>query len=155
SYGLIPKSQRRLRQTQDVGLVSGGTVVELVMPHDLDLHLVNHFGLDLSDEDHQEALVQDIERIKPVLLILDPLYLMLGSADENKANELRPFLHWLLHLRYEYHMAIAVVHHFRKQGKDGGVTIRAGQRLMGNATLHGWVESSLYMSVQDPDDLDP
>lgn len=129
--------------------------MEIDFPHDLEFWLVNHAGVDLTDEDHREALIADIERIQPVLVILDPLYLMLGSADENKSHELRSTLQFLLKLRYEYKTAISVIHHFRKQPASGGVAVRAGQRLMGNATLHGWVESSLYMSVVETDELDP
>jgi hypothetical protein len=123
---------------------------------DLDLWLVNHRGISLGDENDRESLVADIERIRPVLLVLDPLYLMLGSADENRAHEIRPVLQWLLQLRYEYKLAVAVIHHFRKQPSDGkGVVHRHGQRLMGNATLHGWVESSLYIEQADSGDLNP
>jgi hypothetical protein len=155
SYGLIPKDARRSTDVRDPGLIGGSRVIELSFPHDLEFFLVNHAGLDLTAEDHQEALIADIEKIQPVLLILDPLYLMLGSANENESHQLRPTLSWLLKLRYNYKLALCVVHHFRKQTQGMGVAVRAGQRLMGNATLHGWVESSLYMEVGESDDLDP
>jgi hypothetical protein len=37
-----------------------------------------------------------------------------------------------------------VIHHFRKQNMQHGV-VRPGQRIMGSATLHGWVDSALYL----------
>jgi len=153
SYGLIPRGRRHHEAVTDAGLLGSGTALVVDMPTDLDLWLVNHMGVDITDRNHQEALEADIERIAPVLVILDPLYLMLGSADENRANELRPVLSWLLQLRYEYKIALAVVHHFRKQREE--MRVRSGQRLMGNATLHGWVESSLYMTAMESLDLDP
>jgi hypothetical protein len=157
SYGLISRSESDGESVtvNDPGLLGSGQVRVLDMPHDLDLWLVNHMGFDLTDEDCREALVGEIEKIQPVLVVLDPLYLMLGGADENKSHEIRGVLQWLLQLRYEYKVALAIVHHFRKQPASGGVTVRAGQRLMGNATLHGWVESSLYMEVRENEDLDP
>jgi AAA domain/RepB DNA-primase N-terminal domain len=153
SYGLISKGPPS-KFAGDPGLLGSGQRLWDPLFHDeVDLWLSNHTGFDLSSEDCREALVEDIERVRPVMVILDPLYLMLGDADENRAHELRPYLQWFLGLRYEFHLALAVVHHFRKAQKD--FHVRPGQQLMGSATLHGWVESSLYVEKLESGDLDP
>lgn len=139
SYGLI--SPKEVHKTRALPGSVGRNLLQIDFPQDIDFHMVNHMGFDLTDADSRSALESDIARIRPVLVILDPLYLMIGSADENRSADLRPYLMWLLSLRYEYHTALCVVHHFRKQN---AIATRAGQRLMGSAMLHGWVESALY-----------
>jgi hypothetical protein len=126
----------------------GTKSVELDYPSDLPLKVLNNFGFDLALEEHREMLEAEVDEMRPKLLILDPLYLILGGADENASAQLRPFLKWLLQLRYKHDTAIAVVHHFRKQNAQHGI-VRPGQRVMGNAVLHGWVDSALYMSAKD------
>lgn len=139
SYGLI-KPQEVHKQKALPGSV-GRNLLRIDFPIDIDFHMVNHTGFDMSDEESRSALEGDIARLRPVLVILDPLYLMIGSADENRSADLRPYLMWLMNLRYTYHTAICVVHHFRKQS---AIATRAGQRLMGSALFHGWLESGLY-----------
>lgn len=141
-YGLISKTEAHVTKAGAGAL--GEVSVELDFPRDLPLKLLNNFGFDLSLEEHREMLEAEVKDFGPKLLILDPLYLILGGADENNSSSLRPFLKWLLQLRYQYNTAIAVVHHFRKQNVQHGV-VRAGQRIMGSGTLHGWVDSALYL----------
>jgi len=38
------------------------------------------------------------------------------------------------------------VHHMNKGKEVNGVPIRAGQRLLGSTTLHGWADSAIYCS---------
>jgi hypothetical protein len=143
-YGLISKKEAHFRESS-VGAL-GSTSLELDFPVDVPLKLLNNYGFDLAVEEHREMLEAEISEAKPVLVILDPLYLILGGADQNHVKELVPFLKWLLGIRNEHGCAIALIHHFRKEGQGGSV-VRPGQRLMGNAIFHGWVDSALYMSA--------
>jgi hypothetical protein len=127
----------------------GPTTVDLEFPHDLPIRLLNNSGFDLGDEECRELLEEEVADVRPVLVILDPLYLMFGSANTDKSHEIVPFLKWLLRLRYEYEVAIALVHHFRKQTVGMGV-VRPGQRVMGSGMFHGWVDSAMYASALEP-----
>jgi len=145
-YGLISTAETHTTVAGPGAL--GKTSLELDFPTDVPLKLLNNYGFDLAVEEHREMLEAEIDETRPVFVILDPLYLILGGADQNQVNTLVPFLKWLLQVRNEYGCAIAVLHHFRKQSNNG-VAVRSGQRLMGNAILHGWVDSALYMEKLD------
>jgi hypothetical protein len=119
--------------------------IEVKFPPVLPIHFLNNLGFDLTVEEDRQLLEEKIKEVKPVLIILDPLYLMLGGADENSAKELRPTLNWLLKVKYTYNTAIMILHHWNK----GGMSARGGQRMLGSATLHGWVESAIYTKVVD------
>lgn len=130
----------------------GKKTVELEFPADLPLRLLNNYGIDLSLEEDRDMLEEEIQRVRPVLIVLDPLYLTFGGVDVDRANMLYPYLKWLLYLRNEYNTAIAVVHHFAKAPQDGRSRARrVGQRLAGSHTLHGWVDSAMYCSPIEDD----
>lgn len=117
--------------------------LEVKMPQDLPLYFLNNMGFDFTNEEDKQFLEDSIKGIKPVLIIFDPLYLMLGGKDENSSKDIRPVLNWLLHLRYEYKTSVIVIHHWNKAGKSG----RGGQRMLGSVLFHGWVESAMYTRV--------
>jgi hypothetical protein len=129
----------------------GRYTVDIDFPDDIPLRLLNNYGIDLSDDDHRDSLEAEIASVRPVFVILDPLYLLFGGIDTDKAGNLYPYLKWLLGIRNEYGCAIALVHHFaKKPTAPGSVGRRAGQRLAGSHTLHGWVDSALYCeAVED------
>lgn len=149
-YGLLPKRVRK-SLTAPEGAISD-RVVRIDFPPDVPLELLNNYGYDMAHEEDRDMLEEKIDRVRPAIVVLDPLYLMLGGADENQVSHLRPFLKWLLHLRYTYGCAVILVHHWRKArsgdfgggGNGGGYVVRAGQRLMGSGAFHGWVESAFY-----------
>lgn len=130
----------------------GKKTIELEFPADIPLRLLNNYGIDLTLDEDRDMLEQEIRSVRPVLVILDPLYLTFGGVDVDRANMLYPYLKWLLYLRNEYNTAIAVVHHFSKKPTDRGANQRrVGQRLAGSHTLHGWVDSAMYCSQLDDD----
>lgn len=120
-------------------------ILEAEMPDDLPLFFLNNAGFDFTSQEDRDFLEESIKDIKPVMIIFDPLYLMLGSVDENSSKEVRPILAWLLNIRYTYHTAIIIVHHWNKSGKSE----RGGQRMLGSGLFHGWVESAMYTRVLD------
>lgn len=113
------------------------------MPPDLPLYFLNNMGFDFTNDEDRQFLEESIKELKPVLIIFDPLYLMLGGKDENSSKDIRPVLNWLLYLRYEYKTSVIVIHHWNKSGKSE----RGGQRMLGSVLFHGWVESAIYTRV--------
>jgi hypothetical protein len=138
--GLIPDGEVKFHRASRGSL--GRETITLEFPSDIPLRLLNNHGLDLTYEDHREALWRECEMVKPRLVILDPLYLIYAGVNFNEAHALAPHLQWLLALRNEFDCAVIVVHHYKKQRQDS--PSRGGQRLMGNATLHGFLDSALY-----------
>ena len=122
-------------------LINGKLTLE--MPPDLPMYFLNNKGFDLTNEEDRDLLEGFMKEIRPVLVIFDPLYLMLGGKDENSSKDIRPILTWLLKMRYDYKTSIIVLHHWNKSGKSE----RGGQRMLGSVLWHGWVESALYTNV--------
>jgi hypothetical protein len=116
-------------------------------PKDLPLYFINQQGYQINDPIHQQILEKIIKQYKPVLIVLDPLYLMF-DGDINSAKELMPALVWLLELKNKYKTGVMVIHHYNK----GGTNSRGGQRMLGSTTLHGWIESAWYMKHLPKDD---
>jgi RecA-family ATPase len=106
----------------------------------LDVEVITVPTLRLDRHDHQQALEATIARIKPKLLVLDPL-VRLHCIDENVAAEVAPLLAYLRNLQRHYHTAVALVHHARK----GAANERGGQALRGSSELHAWGDSNLYL----------
>lgn len=122
--------------------------VTLDFPDDVPLRLLNNWGFDLTDAEHREALEEEIQTLRPVALMMDPLYLMLPGVNLDKGYVVTPYLKWLLGLRNEYGCAVIVNHHMGKSSVENSGR-RAGQRLMGSALFHGWVDCALYTSQVD------
>jgi hypothetical protein len=118
---------------------------EIDMPPDLPLYFLNNMGFDFNSQEDRQFLEESIQSIKPVLIIFDPLYLMLGDKDESSSKDIRPVLNWLLYLRYQYKTSVIILHHWNKSGKSE----RGGQRMLGSVLFHGWVESAMYARIID------
>ena len=110
--------------------------------------VLNNYGFDLSVEEHRDMLEGYVQEVQPRLVILDPLYLIFGPINASAMDQLQPFLKWIIQLRYKYGCAVAIVHHMGKQN-EGNQGRRAGQRLIGSATLHGFTDAALYTSKVD------
>jgi len=143
--------QDRMRKVvHSKGLLEGqanvdGNDVEVQFPPDLPLYFLNNKGFCLTEAEDRLHIEKQIIRIKPVLVVFDPLYLMLGDADENSSKDLRPILVWLKGLHFNYNTAIMVVHHWNKSG----FSKRGGQRMLGSALLHAFTESAFYLELKD------
>lgn len=146
-YGLISSQKAHIRQAGAGAL--GSVSVDLDFPTDVPLRLLNNYGFDLGIEEHREMLEAEVRELRPKLVVLDPMYLII-PADGNSADALRPFLQWIIQLRYRYETAVAVVHHLRKESLNGGV-VRVGQRILGSTILHGFSDSAIYTSAMDED----
>ncbi len=111
------------------------------LPDDLPMYFSNNYGIDLTQKDSRLLLENTIAELHPILLVLDPLYMMLGQADENSAKEVGDVLRWLTYLRNQYKTTILICHHYNKSGNS----TRGGQRVRGTGAFHAWVESALYV----------
>jgi len=149
SYGMLGDSDVRVK-TAGHGALSKMSL-EIDMPADVPLWMLDNWGFDLSVDEHWGLLQGYIEEIKPVLIILDPLDLVFGPIDLNSVGQLQPILRRIIKLRYAYNCGVMVVHHMHKQSQNT-TGRRAGQRLLGSAALHGFVDSALYTSRLEAED---
>ena len=127
-------------------VVQVGRTLTITWPPVLPIYHINNSGFSLDSSEDCDMLMSYVEKIRPKLLILDPLYLMF-EGDINSAKELSPVLQFLLSVRDTYGCSIMVIHHWNKNGSSS----RGGQRMLGSATLHGWTDSSLFLSRDEGD----
>ena len=106
-----------------------------------DFHILTVDRLRLDSAIHLQRLDATITAIKPRLLLLDPL-VRLHSKDENTASELTPILGNLRALQRKYDLAIALVHHARKNaaGKQYGRSLR------GSGDIFAWADVLHYLN---------
>ena len=109
---------------------------------EIDLGLILTHVLRLDTERDRERLTVTLERHTPRLLVLDPL-VRLHRIDENSAGEMSALLGELRLLQRRYGLAIALVHHLRKNGGHDG------QALRGSGDLHAWGDSNLFLRRRD------
>jgi hypothetical protein len=111
----------------------------------LPLHLIDVPAIRLDDARQVAKLSRTVAKLKPVLLILDPLR-NLHDGDENDAQLTSALLSPLRIIQREHHCAVMLVHHMAKLTETQR---RPGQRLRGSSALHGWVDSALYLTHKD------
>ena len=102
-------------------------------------------GLSLSDERIELALL----RLKPALLVIDPLQAYLGAyVDMHRANEVRPVLSRIGLLAEKYHTAIVLIMHLNKLSQA-----KALYRSLGSIDIPAAARSLLIIG-RNPDDDD-
>ncbi len=112
------------------------------LPFDgLDVLVITTPALRLDLADHLRRLQATLKAHQPRLLVLDP-FVRLHRADENSAQEVATILASLRELQRCFHLAIAIVHHTRK---NSGAR-QMGQALRGSGDFHAWADSALYLS---------
>ena len=106
----------------------------------LPVEVITAPSLRLDTPADRQRLSDTVENLQPILLILDPL-IRLHRIDENDASQVAALLSYLRQLQRQFHVAIILVHHARKDSNSS----RPGQALRGSSELHGWGDSNLYM----------
>ncbi|MFQ5601582.1 MAG: AAA family ATPase [Candidatus Krumholzibacteriia bacterium] len=106
------------------------------------VHVITAASLRLDLERDRLRLTETVRRIRPRLLLLDPL-VRLHRRDENHAGDVAELLAFLRELQREHNLAIVVVHHMRKGGSG-----RDGQALRGSGDFHAWTDSALYLTAR-------
>lgn len=102
-------------------------------------------GLDLTDAAWQTAIADACEEGDYDLVIIDTLGTTIGDADTDKAREVNSALRPLKKIATDYGCAIAVVHHFSKQGSDKNNESRGGRKMLGSVAIHAWAECGIYV----------
>ena len=106
----------------------------------LPIYVITADLLRLDQQGDQQRLRHTLERLRPRMLVLDPL-VRLHTANENSANEISALLAYFRQLQRAFDCAIAIVHHSRKNGS----ATRPGQALRGSGDLHAFGDSNLYV----------
>ena len=109
----------------------------------LDIAVIDVPALRLDHRADRQRLVETVERIRPRLVVLDPL-VRLHGVDENTVAEVAPILGFLRDIQRRFATAVVLVHHARKSGAT-----RPGQALRGSSELHAWGDSNLYLKRRD------
>lgn len=97
--------------------------------------------LDLAQDQRRLALT--VRRHAPRLLLLDP-FVRLHRVNENQAGDVSAILGYLRELQRAHDLAVAVVHHARKNG----VPSSGGQSLRGSSDFFAWVDTALSLRRQ-------
>jgi hypothetical protein len=111
------------------------------------VHLMNNEDFDLTDPQDIRWLRKQARKIGPVLIILDPLYLMTPGLDENSAHEMTPVLERLLRLKQTYNAGTLIIHHFKKPSENNNRGTIA--RISGTGVFGRWYESALLLERPD------
>jgi len=109
----------------------------------LDIAVIDVPVLRLDHRNDRQRLEETVERIRPRLVVLDPL-VRLHGVDENTVADIAPILGFLRDLQRRFETAVLLVHHSRKSGAT-----RPGQALRGSSELHAWGDSNLYLRRRD------
>lgn len=107
----------------------------------VDIHVITAPTLRLDREPHRQRLLETARRLRPRLLLLDPL-VRLHGVDENSASEVAELLAYFRALQRQLDLSVILVHHTRKNSAGG---VAAGQGLRGSSDLHAFGDSNLYL----------
>jgi RecA-family ATPase len=107
----------------------------------VEVHVITAPVLRLDRDRDRARLLETAKRLRPRLLILDPL-VRLHGIDENSAGEVAQLLAYFRRLQRELDVSVVLVHHTRKDGARGAA---AGQGLRGSSDIHAFGDSNLYL----------
>jgi hypothetical protein len=107
----------------------------------VEIHVITAPMLRLDRDPHRTRLFETAKRLRPRLLLLDPL-VRLHGIDENHAGEVAGLLAYFRSLQRRLDLSVVLVHHTRKNASGG---VAAGQGLRGSGDLHAFGDSNLYL----------
>lgn len=108
---------------------------------DVEMHVITAPTLRLDRDPHRGRLLETARRLRPRLVLLDPL-VRLHGIDENNAGEVAGLLAYFRLLQRQLDLSVILVHHTRKNAAGGAA---AGQGLRGSSDLHAFGDSNLYL----------
>jgi AAA domain len=108
---------------------------------EVEMHVITAPVLRLDQDRDRTRLWETARRLRPRLLLLDPL-VRLHGIDENRAGEVAELLAYFRSLQRELGLSVLLVHHTRKNAADG---VAAGQGLRGSGDIHAFGDSNLYL----------
>lgn len=106
----------------------------------LDLFAITSSSLRLDINEDQNRLNATLEKLKPRLLLLDPL-IRLHRLDENSSADISRILGFLRELQRRHQTSIVLVHHASKRHHA-----QPGQALRGSSDLHAFGDSNVYLA---------
>jgi RecA-family ATPase len=107
----------------------------------VDVHVITSPVLRLDRGSDRTRLLETTRRLRPRLLLLDPL-VRLHGIDENNAGEVAELLAYFRSLQRQLDLSVLLVHHTRKNAAGG---VAAGQGLRGSGDIHAFGDSNLYL----------
>ncbi len=107
----------------------------------VELYAIAAATLRLDRDPHRTRLFETARRLRPRLLLLDPL-VRLHGIDENHAAEVAQLLAYFRSLQRRLDLSVVLVHHTRKNAAGGAA---AGQGLRGSSDIHAFGDSNLYL----------
>jgi hypothetical protein len=105
------------------------------------IHVITVPVLRLDRDPDRTRLLETTKRLRPRLLLLDPL-VRLHGIDENNAGEVAKLLAYFRSLQRQLDLSVILVHHTRKNAAGG---VAAGQGLRGSSDIHAFGDSNLYL----------
>ena len=110
---------------------------------DIPLHF-GHRPYDFATASDLREFKQELERIKPVMVLLDPLDSFI-EGDENSAHQTKPFRRELDSLIDEYEFSLVIIHHAGKEQEGKKASAR------GSSAWRGWVDAYIYFRKMELD----
>jgi hypothetical protein len=107
----------------------------------VEIHVITAPVLRLDRDPDRMRLLETTRRLRPRLLLLDPL-VRLHGIDENNATEVAALLAYFRSLQRQFDLSVLLVHHARKNAAAGA---SAGQGLRGSSDIHAFGDSNLYL----------
>ena len=107
----------------------------------VEIHVITAPTLRLDRDRDRMRLLETSKRLRPRLLVLDPL-VRLHGIDENHAGEVAELLAYFRSLQRQLDLSVVLVHHTRKNAAGGAA---AGLGLRGSSDIHAFGDSNLYL----------
>jgi hypothetical protein len=107
----------------------------------VEIYVITAPVLRLDRGSDRARLWETTKRVRPRLLVLDPL-VRLHGIDENHAGEVAELLAYFRSLQRRLDLAVLLVHHTRKNAAGG---VAAGAGLRGSSDIHAFGDSNLYL----------
>jgi hypothetical protein len=107
----------------------------------VEIHVITAPVLRLDRGPDRRRLLETTKRLRPRMLLLDPL-VRLHGIDENNAGEVAELLAYFRSLQRQLDLSVLLVHHTRKNAAGGA---SAGLGLRGSGDIHAFGDSNLYL----------
>jgi len=98
---------------------------------------------------HLPLLEDELQRLQPKLVVLDPIQSFFGDIDIHRANQTRPLLDALNELAAKYLCAILCVRHPAKPGESMGKALHRG---LGSLDIIGAARTGLFVEQYPGDE---
>jgi RecA-family ATPase len=85
---------------------------------EVEIHVITAPTLRLDRDPHRRQLFETAKRLRPRLVLLDPL-VRLHAVDENNATEVAGLLAYFRSLQRQLDLSVVLVHHTRKNASGG------------------------------------